>query len=196
MAITDRYASAVRSSNLRHTSELDKSAEEESPASDADVIGAMGIADRRLSAGLDSKGRPTYDKHPLSVPLERLFTGDDGAAAEIVQILTGIVRGKALSMRIHLTPVQAKDMARATLGWFRHNACKTCGGHGFKIIPGTKTLGDSRCHPCNGTGKTQLEMAFRAEQRELVRWIMTRLELEAGHAGPAAMAALVPKLNL
>ena len=196
MAIIDRYASAVRSSNLKHTSELDKSADEESPVSDADVIGAMGIADRRLSEGLDGKGNPIYEKHPLSVPLERLFTGDNAAAAEIVRILTDIVRGKALAMRIHLTPVQAKDMARATLGWFRHNACKVCGGHGFKIIPGTKTLGDSRCHPCNGTGKVQLEMAFRAEQRELVRWVMTKLEREAGQAGPAAMKALAPSLDL
>lgn len=194
-SINNRYASAVHSSNLKHTSELNK-LDDQGQSSDADVLGAMGIADRRLSKGVDHTGRPTFDKHPLSVPLERLFAGDDSAAAEIVRLLTDVILGKANATRVDLTPVQAKDMARATLGWFRQSACKECGGHGFKIIPGTKTLGDSRCAPCMGTGKIQLEVAFRANQRELVRWVMTQLEREAGQAGPAAMKALSSTMEL
>ena len=194
-SIINRYASAVHSSNLKHTSELNK-LEEQSQSSDADVLGAMGIADRRLSEGLDHTGKSTFDKHPLSVPLERLFAGDSSVGHDIVRLLVDPIMGKANAMRISLTPVQAKDMARITLGWYRDSACKVCGGHGFKIIPGTKTLGDSKCQPCEGTGKIPLERGFRHNQRELVRWVMTQLEREAGQAGPAAMKALSSKMDL
>lgn len=195
MAITDRYASAVHSSNLKQTSELNK-LDDQGQSSDADVLGAFGIADRRLSEGLDHNGNATFDKHPLSVPLERLFAGDSSAAQDIVRLLVDPIMGKANAMRVDLTPVQAKDMARVTLGWFRNSACRVCGGHGFKIIPGTKTLGDSKCQPCEGMGKIPLEKGFRHNQRELVRWVMTQLEREAGQAGPAAMRALSSKMDL
>lgn len=81
------------------------------------------------------------------------------------------------------------------LAWFRNSACQSCGGHGFKIIPGTKTLGDSRCRPCDGTGKVPLELGFRIEQRELVRWAVAQMEREVAMAGPAAMKALKPLLE-
>jgi hypothetical protein len=188
MKIHDRYASAIHSSNLK--------TREETTMSDTDVLGAMGIADRRLSEGLDHAGKPAFDRHPLSVPLERLFAGDSAAAGVIVSLLTNTIMGKANAMRVDLTEVQAKDMARVTLGWFRNNACRVCGGHGFRIIPGTKTLGDSKCQPCEGSGKIPLERGFRHNQRELVRWVMSHLEREAGQAGPAAMRALSSKMDL
>ena len=183
MKIQNRYASAVNSSNLK--------IQYETKMSDTDVLGAYGIADRRLANGIDH-----FTKHPLAVPLERLFMGDSTAAQEIIRILVEIIRKKAPSMRVSVTQVQARDMAKAALAWFRSPACRACGGHGFKLIRNTRTLGDMRCRPCNGTGKTQLEMAFRLEQRELIRWIMTRMELESALAGPAAMKALAPSLNL
>jgi hypothetical protein len=183
MKILDRYASAVHSSNLK--------SRPETTMSDTDVLGAFGIADRRLSSGEDH-----FSKHPLAVPLERLFAGDGAAAGVIVQILGGIIRSKAKALRIDMTVLQASDMARVALGWFRNPSCKVCGGHGFKVIANTKTLGDSKCRPCNGSGKVQLELAFRVEQRELVRWTMAQMEREANMAGPAAMKALAPFLDL
>lgn len=177
MLIQDRYASAIRSSNLRTKSGT--------TMSDIDVLGSYGIADRRLSSGEDH-----FSRHPLAVPLERMFLGDGSAAAEVINHLTSSIRGKAQALRIRMTELQAADMARVALAWFRQPSCRACGGHGFKIIPGTKTLGDSRCRPCNGSGKVQLEQAFRVEQRELVRWVMACLEREAGMAAPAAMKAL------
>lgn len=160
--------------------------------SDTDVLGAMGIADRRLSNGEDQ-----FSKHPLAVPLERLFAGDNAAAGVIVQILGGIIRSKAKSLRIDMTVVQASDMARAIVGWFRKPACQACGGHGFQLIPGTPMLSDDEpCRPCNGTGKVLMEQLFRLEQRELVRWAISRMEVEAGMAGPAALRALAPSLDL
>lgn len=183
MLIKDRYSSAIRSSNLRAKSDV--------AMGDVDVLGAYGIADRRLSAGEDH-----FSRHPLAVPLERMFLGDRSAAADVIGHLTGSIRGKAQALRIRMTELQAADMARVALGWFRQPSCQVCGGHGFKIIHGTKTLGDSRCRPCNGSGKVQLEQAFRVEQRELVRWVMASLEREAGMAGVAAMKALTPMLDL
>jgi hypothetical protein len=104
--IKDRYASAVRSSNLRSVPKT--------RMSDTDVLGAYAIADRRLSTGQDH-----FTKHPLAVPLERLFLGDDRAAGEVIRILADMIRKKAPSMRVKITQVQATDMARASLGWFR-----------------------------------------------------------------------------
>lgn len=183
MKIQERYASAVHSSNLK--------SRPETAMSDTDVLGAYGIADRRLSSG---DGH--FSRHALAVPLERLFTGDGTAAGEIIRILADIIRGKARALRIDMTAVQSSDMARAVLGWYRHPSCRVCGGHGFKVIKNTTTLGDNRCRPCNGTGKVQLELAFRVEQRELVAWVIAQMERESAMAGPAAMRALGATLDL
>jgi hypothetical protein len=181
--IKDRYASAVNSSNLKSAPETNQS--------DTDVLAAYAYADRRLSSGEDH-----FSKHSLAVPLERLFAGDNGSARVIIQILGGMIRGKAQALRIDMTPVQASDMARVCLGWFQFPACRVCGGHGFQVIRNTTTLGDSRCLPCNGTGKVRIELAFRVEQRELVSWAIACMEREAAMAGPVAMKALAPSLDL
>lgn len=183
MTIKDRYASAVNSSNLK--------SDPRTYMSDTDVLGAMGIADRRLSEGVDQ-----FSKHPLAVPLERLFAGDNAAAGVIVGILSGIIRSKAKSMRIGMTETQASDMARAVLGWFRKPACPVCHGHGFSLFESAPSLSGQECFPCNGTGKVPLEQLYRLELRELVRWTISKMELESGMAGPAAMKALAPSLEL
>lgn len=188
ISIKNRYASAVNSSNLK--------SEERTNTSDSDVLGAMGIADRRLSLGINEHGDKIGSEHPMAVPLERLFVGDRASAGVIVQLLAGSIRGKAQSLRIRMSETQATDMAKAVLGWFRQPACRVCGGHGFKVIKNTTVLGDSKCRPCNGSGKVLLEDLFHADQRELVRWAKDQMEREAGQAGPAAMKALAPSLEL
>lgn len=182
MRIKERYASAVSSSNLK--------SRPETTMSDTDVLSAYAVADQRLSHGKDH-----YTKHPLAVPLERLFTGDSSAGTQIQQILADMIRGRAIATRIHLTRTQRMDMARAILGWFRNPTCKKCDGHGFMPIPMSRAIGPVRCKPCDSTGRIQIEHLFREEQREIVRWAVLRVELEAGMAGPAAMKALAPSLN-
>lgn len=183
MKIQERYASAVNASNLKSSPET--------IYSNCDVLGAYGIADRRLSSG---EGH--FSKHPLAVPLERMFTGDKSAADEVVRVLSEVIRKKADALRVDMRKMRAPDMARIVLGWFRHPACRVCGGHGFKIIKHTTTLGDSRCLPCNGTGKVLLELAFRVEHRELVAWVISQMEREVAMAGPAALKAIAPSLDL
>lgn len=182
MKIKERYASAVNSSNLK--------SRESTVMSDTDVLGAYGIADRRLSSGEDH-----YTKHPLAVPLERLFTGDSTAGLEIVRILAVLILGKANRLHVSISRVQARDMAKVILGWFRSPRCRVCGGHGFKVIKHSTTLGDTRCIPCDATGIVQLELLFPFESRELVKWATARMELEVELAAPAAMKALASKMD-
>lgn len=165
MLIQDRYASAIRSSNLQ--------TDERTTYSDTDVLGAFGLAGK---------------EHPLSVALQRLFLGDNGAAAEVVAILADLLRGKAPMLRVKVTEAQATDMARACLAWHRDGTCKTCGGHGVMLIRGTRTLGDQACRPCNGTGKRPFEKEFHESFRELAAWLISEMERHQARAGGVAMA--------
>ncbi|MDN8612778.1 hypothetical protein [Variovorax ginsengisoli] len=177
MKVTDRYASAVRSSCL--------TVDERTTFSDTDVLGAMGLAARAL----------TSEGHPLAVALERLFAGDNGASIEIVEVLATMIRGKAPALRLKLTTTQAVDMARACLAWHRDGVCRPCGGHGTLVIPGSRTLGVQQCKPCRGHGKIPFERQFRVEWRDLAAWLVAEMEREQGRAGPAAMKALAPRLD-
>lgn len=177
MKILDRYASAVRSSHL--------TVDERTTYSDTDVLGAMALADRNL----------TKDSHPLAVALERLFTGDNGAAPKIVGVLAGMVRGKAPALKLKITLTQAEDIARACLAWHRDGVCKPCGGHGTLVIPGSTTLGTQTCKPCRGEGRVPFERQFRVEWRDLAAWLVSEMEREQARAGPAAMKMIAPRLD-
>lgn len=178
MKILDRYASAIRSSSLKH--------DDRSTHAATDVLGAFGFADKKLSKeGLD-----------LAVPLTRLFLGDKAASRDIVRILATMARGKAPALRTDITQGQAEDMARACLSWHRDNACKACGGHGQMVIKGSTTIGGAICKACRGTGQIPFEKLFRHDWRDLARWLVSEMEREQGHAGPAAMKALGASLSL
>ncbi len=181
MRIMDRYAGAVNSPNL--------SVSALTIFSDTDVLAAFAIADRRLSS---RKKNP----HPLAVPLTRLFMGDDGQTLNLVQILSEMLRGKAPRLGLSITDTQAIDLSKVALAWCRNGACRFCGGHGKTLIPGTKTLSDEDCIPCLGAGKIRLEDQIHNRLQPLVRWVIGEIEQEMGVAGPEAMKALAPKLDL
>lgn len=173
MNIRDRYATAVHSSNLK--------SEAKTFQSDSDVIGAYGLAGKRS---------------PLATALERLFTGDNRASREIVAIMAEMSWGKAKSLKVKQTRVQSEDMARMVLAWHRDGTCKPCGGHGYDIVPGTLTIGNMECKHCRGTRKIPFEKQFKPEHRILARWLLVHIEKEQSVAGPAAMRALAPMLEL
>lgn len=193
MLILSRYASAVHSSRLVTSRENDKDGQ--TSIEDLDALGAMSWADRDLTRGHDSEGnhiRPA----PLAVPLERLFSGDHRAAHEIVQMMAKMVFEHSFKAKVKITMIQATDMACACLAWCRSGTCKSCGGHGKTLIPGSKSFSDHDCQPCAGVGKVPFVNHFRQEHQELAVWLVAEVEHEMGRAGAAAMKVLAPKLEL
>jgi hypothetical protein len=173
LTILDRYASAVRSANLKSDANTSRS--------DVDVLGAAGLAAKR---------------HQLAIALARLFCGDNRASSEIVEMLASMVWGKAQAQHVELKRVQADDMARAVLAWHRDGICKTCSGHGFQLIHGAPAVGDTPCPACHGQRRIPFERQFHPERRQLACWLLAEVEREQAKAGPAALAALAPRLNL
>ena len=173
MSIIDRYASAVRSSNM--------GSKPETTRSDSDVIGAAGLAAKHV---------------PLGIALMRLLSGDNHASGVIVDILAEKAVGKAYRLGNECGRVEATDIARAVLAWHRDATCKPCGGHGVLHIPGTPTLGSERCPRCKGAGRMPFDRQFSMVRLELARWLVAEVERELAIAGPAAMRALAPRLDL
>lgn len=171
--ITDRYASAVNSRSL--------TVEPRTRMSDTDVLGAYGLASRVT---------------PLGVALERFFAGDGREAANIVTELSQAAHRHSFKLDCRISRVECDDMAKACLAWHRNGTCRACGGHGYLISPGTPTLSERECPACNNTGRRPLEQEFGLEHRELARWMVAELARETGRAGPEAMRALAPKLEL
>lgn len=187
MKITERYASAIRSSNLK--------VDPRTSYADTDVLGAMGIAERDLTRGHDSAGNPVHQA-PLAVALERLFLGDNNASTLIVEHLSVLAWAKAKTRGVRLKRIESVDMARACLAWHRDGACKACGKHGVHVIQGSTTLGNQKCKACKGTGMLPFERQFRAEFRDIAAWLVAEMQREQGRAGPAAMKKIAPLLDL
>lgn len=185
--IANRYASAVHSNNL--------AVDEKTYMSDTDVLGAYGIADRVLHTGKTSDGQNVRPA-PLAVGLERLFAGDNNAAYDIVRTMADMVWYQARKMNVRMGRSGAKEMAQKCLAWHRDGTCRPCEGRAYSLIPGTKTLSERECPACRGSGKRPFEREFKPEDRELARWLVAEMGRASGYAGPAAMRALAPTLNL
>jgi hypothetical protein len=187
MRVTDRYATAIRSSCL--------TVDERTYMSDTDVLGAVALADRDLIRGHDSQGRPIKPA-PLAVALERLFAGDNHASMVIVQLLSGMAWQRARTMNVKLNRLGAADMAKACLAWHRDGICKACGGHGTLVIPGSTTLGAQQCKACKGDGRVPFERQFAHELRDLAGWLVAEMQRAQSRAGPEAMRLLAPRLDI
>lgn len=173
MSIVDRYASAVRSSNLR--------SKPETHASDSDVLGAVGLASKH---------------QPLAWALHRLFVGDNHAMQLVLDHMTRKIVGKAYRLGREIDEVGATIMARLVLDWVRSTTCPACGGLGFERMVEAPALSDQACINCRGTSRRPFDSLFSMERLDLARWICAEVEREAAKAGPSAMAALAPRLDL
>jgi len=189
MTISDRYSTAIRSSNL--------GSKPETVQSDSDVIGAIGYAGKETRTAADGS---TYSGAPLATALLRLFMGDNHGTTAVIGIMSDMAWRYADRNRLKLRRIQAEDIARAVLAWHRDGVCKTCGGHGFDLTPGgrdsRRALTDRPCPACKGTGKLIFDRQFRMDHLLVARWLLVRIEEEQSKAGPAALAALAPRLNL
>jgi hypothetical protein len=190
--IEERYRAAINTSNL--------AVDPRSFRAPSDVVGAMGLADKHLTAGWvttgpDGQGHPIHPS-PLAVPLERLFGGDSRVASEIIAILADMVFDQSWVMRVKISRVSAQDMAKACLAWHQHGTCRACGGHGYELIPGSRTHSERECHACHGNRKIPFEDAFPDKWRELAKWAVVQIDREAGHAGPRAMQTIGGLMDL
>ena len=170
MKILERYASAVRSGDLR--------SRENTTFSDPDVIGAYGLAAKR---------------EPLGVALQRLFTGDNGAADQVILILAGRIKDH---FQGQLSSTQARDVAAGVLEWNRNSVCTSCNGSGYEVIPGTPSLSDHECKACRGTGKRLFQKQFHRDKLKFADWAQVQIEMAQSRAGQEAMKAIAPSLNL
>lgn len=173
MKIEDRYSSAIRSSNLRSNPETDQS--------DADVIGAAGLAAKQS---------------PLAIALLRLFVGGDSNGAQVVEQLAAMAVGKAYRMGAEIGKPDALTLAWQVLAYHRNSTCAPCGGRGHQLMPNAPVLSGLRCSKCKGTGKRSFNNLFSIERLELARWLLVEMERETAIAGPLAMARLAPRLDL
>lgn len=178
MNFSDRYSTAVRSTNLK--------SRPETTHSDTDTLGAAGLAGKR---------------QPLAMALMRLFVGDNGMTSQIVYILADMAWSRAHHQGLKLRRVQAEDMAAKVLAWHRDGVCKPCGGHGVhlqsggRIGEGRGALSDRQCGACRGTGRVPFDREFGDDARPVAQWLLAEVERETAKAGPAAMAALAPRLD-
>jgi hypothetical protein len=169
MRIVERYSAAVNSDNL--------SSDPRSTWSDSDVLGAAGLAAKYESLG---------------IALTRLFA--DGKVGPTLTILSEMAFKRARTARVTLSRVQADDLSMAVLAWYRHGICQPCGGTGYRLIPGTPTLG-AECPSCHGTGRRPFDEEFKGERLELARWLSGEIDRSQVAAGRAAMAMLAPRLD-
>ncbi len=176
--IVERYASAVRSGNLK--------SEPDTTYSDSDVVGAFGLAGKR---------------DPLATALMRMFLGGDVEARVVCEMLAIKAVGKAFRLGQPIGHAGADLLAGLVLSWHRDSVCKACGGHGFEVIGGelgeSRTVkGDVACPSCKGTGRRPFDSLFPVEHLQLAWWLREEVEKETAKAGQAAMAALAPRLDL
>lgn len=151
-------------------------------AAKVDLLGAFGLMGKQ---------------HPLAAALVRLLSGGDNTAArEVVSEMAAVVEGRAYRTSVQITRLQAEDMARMVLAWYRHGTCTPCSGHGFELIEGAPALSGNQCKACRGAGKVPFTMQFSIERQELAEWVLAKVEREIAMAGPAAMARLAPRLEL
>lgn len=147
--------------------------------SDTDVLGAYGLVAKT---------------HPLAVALARLLSGDNRETHDVVRELADMIWKRARGGSAKCSAVQAQDIAKACLAWWRDGVCKACGRHGKTIIPGTLTLSEHDCPACRGTGKIAFESNFPQELRDLAAWAQATLEKNLAIAGPEAKKRVAPPL--
>lgn len=186
MRIVDRYDSAIRTSDLRLKANPDDTIIEHS-----DVLGAFGFAGHKGRYRDDGSER---SNSPLAVALTRLLSGDNHAAADIVEILADQAQGKARYAKVIVSRTVAVDMGRAVLAWYRNGACRACNGHGYDLIPGAPAISGNLCQACDGTRKVPFGLEFSEPVRVVAFWLLAEVEREQSKAGPAAMANLVERM--
>lgn len=182
-SITDRYATAVRATSLKASNEsMPDGADPVRTASRVDVVGAYGLMGK---------------KHPLAAALARLLlAGDDRAVGDVVREIAAVAEGRAFRTEVEITRLQAEDMGRKVLAWYRDGRCKPCHGLGFEMVEGAPSLSRNLCKACKGTTRIGFNQHFSMEHLLLAQWVLGKVERELALGASAAMHRLAPSLQL
>ncbi len=169
MKIIDRYNTAIHATSLK--------SQAETTWSDTDVLGAAGLAARHEELGID---------------LMRMLAG--GGQVGVITTLTNEAYERGFRIKQRVTMVQAGDIAKAVLAWYRHGTCQPCGGTGFARIADTPSLGDE-CQHCHGTGRIPFDSQFQHEHRAIAQWLHDQIGKTQARAGQLAMQKIAPMLD-
>jgi hypothetical protein len=173
--VSDRYARAITSSNLR--------VQARTPG-DADVLIASGLAARKLSkkgaaslASMLYRVRIEYDKvdkrslarRDVNITNVLLALTHVRSLMPVRDALRAFVRGQAWREAMELDEETLHRIADQVLEYFLDPVCGTCNGTKFKVVVGTGRLSGVVCANCLGSGKRVLfhHQDARAEEYRL-----------------------------
>jgi hypothetical protein len=147
MAVTDRLASAMVSSNL---------AWDRNNIRDVDYIAALGMA------GVNNR--------TASVLYRMLHVGDAGSVRDARIELMKLIRRQALRQGWPIKHAdQYRSLANEVLTFAINPRCPHCHGQRFQKRPGTPYLSSTPCQACKGSGLRQTKNRF-------VRMVMAELD--------------------
>lgn len=174
--IAEAYATAVSSSDLKCDTR------EGAPRSDSDVLAAAGWCESRIGSAL-LRLHTEYDgaEHPRLMKPQDFYRapaekdGEKEAKAKkfaeeqcnehnTTQQLLMRSKLKTLPAVVQQVEAQlkkwgeedAKATANAVVIWWLQQACRSCHGRKFEIVPGTARLSNKTCKPCGGTGHARI----------------------------------------
>lgn len=174
--IAEAYATAVSSSDLKCDTR------EGAPRSDSDVLAAAGWCESRIGSAL-LRLHTEYDgaEHPRLMKWQDFYRApaskDREAEADAKEFAEDqckehnttqqlLMRSKLKTLPAVVQQVEtqlkkwgeedAKAVANAVVIWWLQQACRSCDGRKFEIVPGTARLSNKTCKPCGGTGHARI----------------------------------------
>lgn len=174
--IAEAYATAVSSSDLKCDTR------EGAPRSDSDVLAAAGWCESRIGSAL-LRLHTEYDgaEHPKLMKPQDFYRAPaekggekeanakkfaEGQCEEHNKTQRLLMRSKLKTLPAVVQQVEAqlkkwgeedaKAVANAVVIWWLQQACRSCNGRKFEIVPGTARLSNKTCKPCGGTGHARI----------------------------------------
>jgi hypothetical protein len=170
LSLQERYAQAIRSGNL--------TSDPNTTFSDADVLGAMAFADKRLGGRRMGAGA-----------VSRYLAGDTGGASNLVELLSDRLHAEAEKAGSTLPDVEAKDIVRGCLAWLVYGKCEKCNGTRYVLL-GHHVV----CPVCLGSGKRSFVNGFRSRHLEIAKWLVSEIAADVGVCGAEALRSIAPRV--
>lgn len=153
MKISERYATARNTSNLKSEARTTMSA--------ADILGAAGMA---------------AQEHSDALLMWSVMYG--GKTAQKLELLSGLEARLSRHMDNQRLKGNPRYIAMEVMAHYLYAQCPECGGAGYPVIEGTITRSDDPCGACGGSGKPHPPSG--AAWQWLNNYVATLLSIAAG----------------